>query len=214
MFWLGKSSVNKKDTDKYYKLSAIEYVILLHLRHRELRAGNNRKLGQYGYELIEELNKIFSGAWEAKSGTIYPILTKLHKEKGLLRSELKKSPLGPVKKIYTLSEEGRRLIDAIVRVNLEADMQFIKNYQEILNLFKKYFKELELNEPIIEDSELSEQNKEDVENKTKKSIVLEKDQKKIKIYCPLCNAELIGIEKFCHNCGAPLKSTKKSNKIV
>jgi predicted transcriptional regulator len=32
-----------------------------------------------GYDLIQTLNRHFAGTWEAKSGTIYPLLSKLAK---------------------------------------------------------------------------------------------------------------------------------------
>jgi len=35
----------------------------------------------YGYELIKELEKRFSGHWRPKTGTIYPALDKLEQEK-------------------------------------------------------------------------------------------------------------------------------------
>ncbi len=103
MFWLGKSIQTDGETDVRC-LSPIEFLVLVDFRSRELR--NRENVGQYGYELIQELNDLFAGSWEAKSGTIYPILTKLDKDKHFLMEDVKQSQLGPVKKIYILTEAG------------------------------------------------------------------------------------------------------------
>jgi PadR family transcriptional regulator PadR len=39
----------------------------------------------YGYEIIKELEKKFSGYWKPKTGTIYPALEKLEKNKSVTR---------------------------------------------------------------------------------------------------------------------------------
>jgi len=150
MFWLGKSlqSDSKLKDEEKQGLSPIEYIIIAHLRSRELR--NQGDVGQYGYELIQELNKIFSGSWEAKSGTIYPILTKLDHDKALLESEEMKSPLGPVKKIYKLTSKGRSLIDAIVQEKLGSDIEFILKYIELLAPFAIVRSEEHPSEEIFE----------------------------------------------------------------
>jgi DNA-binding PadR family transcriptional regulator len=148
MFWLGKSIQSESKDEEKQGLSPIEYIILAHLRSRELR--NQGTVGQYGYELIQELNKIFSGSWEAKSGTIYPILTKLDHEKELLASEELKSPLGPIKKIYKLTPNGSELIDTIVREKLSKDIDFILQYIELLAPFVIARTEENQNEDLFE----------------------------------------------------------------
>lgn len=57
----------------------------------------------YGYEICEKLlNYGFQGISE---GSVYPILIRLEKKK-LLYSTMKKSPLGPMRKYYYLTEDG------------------------------------------------------------------------------------------------------------
>ncbi|MBN2156712.1 MAG: helix-turn-helix transcriptional regulator [Candidatus Lokiarchaeota archaeon] len=107
---------------------------MVHLRYREIRSGGE-PVGQYGYEMIKDLDKLFAGSWEAKSGTIYPILSKLETNKKLLTGERKKSPLGPVKKVYSLTENGRIVIDEILSHNLEMDVEFIQRYLELMSIF-------------------------------------------------------------------------------
>jgi len=115
-------------------LSPIEFLIMAQLRYREVRNGGE-PVGQYGYEMIKDLDVLFAGSWEAKSGTIYPILSKLEKNKKLLIGERKKSPLGPVKKVYTLTDDGRLVIDEILSHNLETDMEFAQRYLELMWIF-------------------------------------------------------------------------------
>ena len=137
MFWLGKSipvKNPKKGKKTKINLSPIEFLIMAQLRYREIRNGGEA-IGQYGYEMIKDLDKLFAGSWEAKSGTIYPILSKLETNKALIEGERKKSPLGPVKKVYSLTEEGRHIIDQILTHNLDMDMEFIQRYLELMSIF-------------------------------------------------------------------------------
>ncbi|WP_457559473.1 PadR family transcriptional regulator [Candidatus Harpocratesius sp.] len=141
MFWLGKSvevvpTEGGKGDKKREKinLSPLEVLILAQLRSRELR-NNGEPVGQYGYEMIQDLNKLFAGSWEAKSGTIYPILSKLEGKKQMIAGSRKKSPLGPVKKVYILLERGRKAIDEIILHNFEGDLDFILQYLNLISPF-------------------------------------------------------------------------------
>lgn len=61
----------------------------------------------YGYEIIGELEKAgFVGIGE---GTLYPVLTRLDKNK-LIRCRRAKSPLGPVRKYYSITEDGAAVL--------------------------------------------------------------------------------------------------------
>lgn len=62
----------------------------------------------YGYEICEKL--IEYGFQEISEGSVYPILIRLEKKK-LLYSIMKKSPLGPMRKYYYLTEEGVRELE-------------------------------------------------------------------------------------------------------
>jgi DNA-binding PadR family transcriptional regulator len=137
MFWLGKSipvKNPKKGKKSSINLSPIEFLIMAQLRYREIRNGGE-PVGQYGYEMIKDLDRLFAGSWEAKSGTIYPILSKLETNKQLIEGERKKSPLGPVKKVYSLTDEGREIINHILSHNLDMDVEFIQRYLELMSIF-------------------------------------------------------------------------------
>ncbi len=58
----------------------------------------------YGYEILVSLkNKGFD---DISEGTIYPLLMRLEKQ-GNIKSVLLPSPLGPKRKYYTVTENGR-----------------------------------------------------------------------------------------------------------
>jgi len=137
---MGKSvsvSIPGSKGDKQKKkinLSPIEVLILTQLRSRELR-NNGDPVGQYGYEMIQNLNELFAGSWKAKSGTIYPILSKLEKNKKLIAGERKQSPLGPVKRVYILEDLGRECVDSIIYERFEGDIEFVMRYLNLLTPF-------------------------------------------------------------------------------
>ncbi|MBR5372211.1 MAG: PadR family transcriptional regulator [Oscillospiraceae bacterium] len=57
----------------------------------------------YGYEIIGALEQ--AGFEDIGEGTLYPVLTRLDKNK-LIQCRKAKSPLGPVRKYYTVTSEG------------------------------------------------------------------------------------------------------------
>ncbi len=71
----------------------------------------------YGYEILSMLEK--AGFEELGEGTLYPILTRLDKN-GSIACRRAKSPLGPVRKYYSITQEGMEQLAA-----------FKKRYREI-----------------------------------------------------------------------------------
>lgn len=59
----------------------------------------------YGYEILSELERY--GFEELGEGTLYPILTRLDKH-GYIRCRKAKSPLGPIRKYYSITSEGSK----------------------------------------------------------------------------------------------------------
>ena len=57
----------------------------------------------YGYEIIQKLNE--AGFEEILEGTLYPVLTRLEKKK-LIKCRRAKSPLGPMRKYYSITDDG------------------------------------------------------------------------------------------------------------
>lgn len=63
----------------------------------------------YGYEILTELEK--AGFDELGEGTLYPVLTRLDKN-GYILCRKAKSPLGPIRKYYTITDTGRERLAA------------------------------------------------------------------------------------------------------
>jgi len=59
----------------------------------------------YGYRVVELL--VSYGFRDPQESTVYPILNRLEK-KGLLKSEKRPSDLGPPRKYYLLTDNGKR----------------------------------------------------------------------------------------------------------
>lgn len=60
----------------------------------------------HGYGVIKRIEELSEGRHKIKSGTMYTTLRRME-EKGLLRSDWKKSDTGPDKRVYRITEEGR-----------------------------------------------------------------------------------------------------------
>lgn len=73
----------------------------------------------YGYEILAELETV--GFHELGEGTLYPVLTRLDKN-GYISCRKAKSPLGPIRKYYTITKTGRQYLN-----------EFKENYEKIIN---------------------------------------------------------------------------------
>ncbi len=129
------------DNLKKSKLTPLEFTIIESIF-------NNEKLS--GYDLINNLNKHFAGTWKAQSGTVYPILSKL-KKNGFLNIERVKSAIGPIKKVYSLTEAGEELLKVKVNKNFQEQLNFIENFLvELTSIyilsFSKEFREQKIEE--------------------------------------------------------------------
>src|SRR5436190_15218751 len=78
------------------KVGAVSLWLLLLLSERPM----------YGYEIIRELEKRFSGYWKPKTGTIYPALDRLEKNR-LVTSRVESREEAPDRRHYALTEKGR-----------------------------------------------------------------------------------------------------------
>jgi DNA-binding PadR family transcriptional regulator len=130
--WLGKFVDLEEDLDelkeqiekeifkgiKKSKLTPVEFTIIETIFNFK---------GMSGYDLIQNLNKQFAGTWVAQSGTIYPILSKLERD-GFLRSNMVKTPIGPLRKVYFLTEAGEEIIKLKVNKNFYDQLKFLENF--------------------------------------------------------------------------------------
>jgi PadR family transcriptional regulator PadR len=87
-----------KVRNKGMRAGAVSLWLLLLLSERPM----------YGYELIRELEKRFSGYWKPQTGTIYPALDKLQSNK-LVTSRREFREDGPDRKHYALTEKHKAI---------------------------------------------------------------------------------------------------------
>lgn len=71
------------------------------------RSGNE----MYGYQIAKEISAKAGGASFLKQGAIYPVLRSLHAS-GLLLSRVEVSTSGPPRRYYSISTEGRAVLEA------------------------------------------------------------------------------------------------------
>lgn len=103
MVWFGKGFTKTS----HGRISPVQFMILLILRKKTEKGEKS-----YGYELLQELSGIFNGVWKPKSGTVYPALNSLE-ERGFLESEKVEQEDKPDKKTYSITEEGKALVDEV-----------------------------------------------------------------------------------------------------
>lgn len=63
----------------------------------------------YGYRITERLNQ--SGFTNVNEGSVYPVLIRLQKKEFVI-SETKTSPLGPKRKYFTISDNGKDYLNS------------------------------------------------------------------------------------------------------
>jgi PadR family transcriptional regulator PadR len=64
----------------------------------------------YGYQIAKELERRSEGYFDFKEGTLYPLLHRMEKE-GLLRGEWQVVEKGPSRKYYSITPEGRKVLE-------------------------------------------------------------------------------------------------------
>jgi len=203
--WLGKFLDLEEDINELR--SKIEKQIFTNIKKNKLTPleftiiesiFNNQHIS--GYDLIHILNDHFAGTWEAQSGTIYPILSKLKRD-GFLKITKVKSPIGPIKKVYSLTEAGEELLKIKVNKNFLDQLTFVENF--LTELSAVYIHSLPEDQKEKSITEVQKMLKNTIDNiiDTLPSAV------EFKIKCKKCGSELRRMEaKFCESCGEPLYS--------
>jgi PadR family transcriptional regulator PadR len=83
--------------DREFLTGTVGVLILNLLDEREM----------YGYELLREVERRSSKAFQLKEGTLYPALHHMERS-GLLKSRWRNSETGRSRKYYSLTARGRR----------------------------------------------------------------------------------------------------------
>lgn len=65
----------------------------------------------YGYRILTELNE--NGFEDLIEGTLYPLLTRLEKN-GLIACSVRKSPLGPSRKYFSITPAGEHELQSFL----------------------------------------------------------------------------------------------------
>jgi DNA-binding PadR family transcriptional regulator len=206
--WLGKFVDLEEDLDelkeqiekeifkgiKKSKLTPVEFTIIETIFNFK---------GMSGYDLIQNLNKQFAGTWVAQSGTIYPILSKLERD-GFLRSNMVKTPIGPLRKVYFLTEAGEEIIKLKVNKNFHDQLKFLENF--LVELSSIYIRSNPRSERKEQMKLLEETLKETFQNVMERipSILEYKD------ICENCGSEIGRKAAFCPYCGFGLTSENES----
>src|SRR5919202_3593870 len=111
------------------KVGAVSLWLLILLSERPM----------YGYEIIRELEKRFSGYWKPKTGTIYPALEKLEQDK-LVTSQREFREEGPDRKHYALSKKGEAQLSQSVLRWIKM-MEMLEHYRETHEAILRYKKD-------------------------------------------------------------------------
>src|SRR5713226_545222 len=119
------------------KIGAVSLWLLLLLSEKPM----------YGYEIIRELEKRFSGYWKPKAGTIYPALEKLEKNH-LLTSRVEFREEAPDRKHYALTEKGR--------MELTSTMAYWTRKTEILETYRETHQSIFRHKTELRKNQLSE----------------------------------------------------------
>jgi len=116
----------QKQRQSGMKVGAVSLWLLILLSERPM----------YGYEIIRELEKRFSGYWKPKTGTIYPALEKLEQDK-LVTSQREFREEGPDRKHYALAKKGAAQLSQSVPRWIKM-MDMLEHYRETHEAIFRY----------------------------------------------------------------------------
>jgi PadR family transcriptional regulator PadR len=116
----------KQQRQSGMKVGAVSLWLLILLSERPM----------YGYEIIRELEKRFSGYWKPKTGTIYPALEKLEQDK-LVTSQREFREEGPDRKHYALAKKGQAELSQSVLRWIKM-MEMLEQYRETHEAIFRY----------------------------------------------------------------------------
>jgi PadR family transcriptional regulator PadR len=200
--WLGKfldfeedlKTLKSKIKDEVFtnlkksRLTPLEFTIIESIFNRKQLSG---------YDLIKNLNRHFAGTWEAQSGTVYPILSKLEKD-GFLKAKKVKSPIGPLRKVYSLTEAGEELLKHKVNKNYLDQLKFIENFLvELSSIYVHSF-------PPEERREKIEEIRKALKGTLKNVMDIIPAALEFKTVCYKCRSEIGREVTYCPNCGTSL----------
>ncbi len=130
MFWLGRGLGRGIFRDILSrKVSPVEFLILVLLQEKPMS----------GSEIIKDLKVKFGGAWEPKSGTIYPTLSRLENDQ--LIENITDADESGTKKVYSLADKGKEVLGVIANsFDKEIDLlgKFVNFIDEYFSPYQSY----------------------------------------------------------------------------
>jgi PadR family transcriptional regulator PadR len=120
------STAKRKPRQIGMKVGAISLWLLILLSERPM----------YGYEIIKELEKRFSGYWKPKTGAIYPALEKLEQD-NLVTSQREFREEGPDRKHYAIAKKGESELSQSVLRWIKM-MEMLEQYRETHEAMFRY----------------------------------------------------------------------------
>ena len=163
-----------------------------------------------GYDIIQTLNKHFAGTWKARSGTVYPILSKLERN-GFLNSKMFKTPIGPIRKVYTLTDAGEEILKVKVNKNFFDQLKFLENFIiELSSIYVKSYPKQEMSSVIEEVLATLNESFERIKGSIPSTL-------RFKAKCTNCGIEIGRKVAYCPFCGtqlAPEEEIKVENSKV
>jgi PadR family transcriptional regulator PadR len=156
-----------------------------------------------GYDIIQTLNKHFAGTWKAKSGTVYPMLSKLERN-GFLKSKTVKSPIGPIRKVYTLTDAGEEILKVKVNKNFIDQLKFLENFIiELASIYVKSY-DIKVRKKIIDEVQTTlNESFERIKNNIPSTL-------QFKTRCTKCGNEIGRKVAYCPFCGTQLGPEEES----
>jgi PadR family transcriptional regulator PadR len=119
---------------KGMKVGAVSLWLLLLLAERPM----------YGYEIIKELEKKFSGYWKPQTGTIYPALEKLEENKSVT-SKVEFRDKTPDRRHYAITKKGEsELAESMMHWSKMAEI--IETHWEVHQAVFRYKSEINKND--------------------------------------------------------------------
>jgi len=98
----------------------------------------------YGYEIIRELERRFSGYWQPKTGTVYPALEKME-ENGLVTGQIEFREHRPDRKHYAITTKGMDKLKSSMKQWAKMT-EMIDTYKEVHQALFKFKKACTLEE--------------------------------------------------------------------
>jgi len=119
---------------KSMKIGVVQLWLLLLLSDRPM----------YGYEIIRELERRFSGYWQPKTGTVYPALEKME-ENGLVTGQIEFREHGPDRKHYAITTKGADELKSAMKQWAKMT-EMIDTYKEVHQALFRFKKACTLDE--------------------------------------------------------------------